>query len=155
MEALRWIGEKWFDLLQTFGIIGGLLFTAYAVRKDENARKIANLIALQQQYRDIWKELYNRPGLIRILQKDVDLKVRPITDEEWLFAKLLILHLNTVYRAMQAGMLVQLEGLQKDAADFFAAPIPRLIWEKMKFVQDADFVKFVEGCLRGGRPLSK
>jgi hypothetical protein len=39
MEAVNWILEHWFDLLQTVGIVGGLLFTAYAVRKDERGEE--------------------------------------------------------------------------------------------------------------------
>jgi hypothetical protein len=145
--ALHWIGEHWFDLLQTVGIIGGLLFTAYTVRKDERARQIGNLIAIKQQNREIWKELYERPKLVRVLSKEVDLNREPISTEEWLFVKFLILHLDTVHRAMKAGMFVELEGLQKDIKDFFSSPIPRAIWEKLKWLQDDDFVKFVHGCL--------
>jgi len=72
MEGLQWIGEHWFDLLQTVGIVGGLFFTAYTTRKDDRSRKIANLIAIKQQYREIWKELYDRPQLGRVLEKAVE-----------------------------------------------------------------------------------
>jgi hypothetical protein len=44
MEAFHWLIEHWFDLIQTVGIIGGLLFTAHAIRKDEMARTISNTI---------------------------------------------------------------------------------------------------------------
>jgi hypothetical protein len=144
MEGLQWIGEHWFDLLQTVGIIGGLLFTAYTTRKDDRSRKIANLIAIKQQYREIWKELYDRPQLARVLEKWVDLEAQPTSLQEWLFVKLLILHLDAVHHAMKADMFVSLEGLQKDVKEFFSAPIPRAIWEKLKPFQDKDFVEFVE-----------
>ena len=92
MQGLQWIGEHWFDLLQTVGIVGGLLFTARTTLKDDRSRKIANLIAIKQQYREIWKELYDRPQLGRLLEKGVNLNTHPISTEESLFVKLLILH---------------------------------------------------------------
>lgn len=139
--------EHWFDLLQTLGIVGGLLFTAYAVRKDERARKISNLIAVKQQYREIWEKLYWHPALFRVLKGDLDLKSQPITDEEWLFVKLNIFNLDTIYRSMRSGMFVHLEGLQKDVREFYSLPIPRAVWERLKPFQDEAFVKFVEDAL--------
>jgi hypothetical protein len=50
MGVFNWLAEHWFDLIQTVGIIGGLLFTAHAIRKDERARTISNTIALNEQY---------------------------------------------------------------------------------------------------------
>src|SRR5438034_661476 len=113
MEIWHWIGEHWFELLQTVGIISGFLFTCYTIRRDDRARRISNLIAVKQQYREIWTELYKRPQLFRVLKKNVDLHEQPISDEEWLFVKMLILHLDAVHRAMKAGMFVTLEGLRK------------------------------------------
>ena len=146
--GLPWIAQHWFDLLQTVGIVGGLLFTAYAVRKDERGRRILNLIYINQQYSSIWRELYERPELSRILKKDVDLNKEPVSNEEQLFVKMLILHLDTVRRATKAGVFVKIQGLQKDVREFFAFPIPRVVWEKIKSSQDADFAKFVEAALK-------
>ena len=150
MEASAWITEHWFDLLQTVGIVGGLLFTALTLRKDDRAREIANLLAVNQQYRSIWRQVYDQPKLFRVLKRDVNLSEHPITDEESLFVKQLIVHLDTVRRAMKAGLFVKLEGLQTDVREFFSSPIPKAVWEKLKPLQDADFVAFVEDCLRAG-----
>jgi hypothetical protein len=147
MEGLQWIGEHWFDLLQTVGIVGGLLFTAYTTKKDDRSRKIANLIAIKQQYREIWKELYDRPQLGRVLEKTVDLMTQPVSLQEWLFVKLLILHMDTVHRAMKTGMFVSLEGLRGDIREFFSAPVPKIVWERMKALQDTDFVQFIDSCI--------
>jgi hypothetical protein len=147
MGVLNWLAEHGFDLIQTVGIVGGLLFTAHAIRKDERARKIGNTIALNEQYTQIWHEFYERPALSRILKKDVDLNKQPVSDEETLFVKTLILHLDTVRRAMKAGIFTKIQGLQNDIRDFFALPIPKIVWEKIKPFQDGDFVAFVENCL--------
>ena len=51
-------------------------------------------------------------------------------------------------RATEAGVFVEIERLQKDVQAFFAFPIPRTIWDKIKPFQDEDFVEFIERCLR-------
>jgi hypothetical protein len=148
MGVFHWLAEYWFDLIQTVGIIGGLLFTAHAIRKDEKARTISNTIAINEQYTQIWHEFYERPALSRILKKNIDLDKHPASDEEILFVKTLILHLDTARRAMKAGIFAEIQGLQNDVRDFFTLPIPKTVWEKIKPFQDHDFVAFVESCLK-------
>ncbi|HXI84704.1 MAG TPA: hypothetical protein VNL17_11520 [Verrucomicrobiae bacterium] len=147
MEASSWVAEHWFDVIQTVGIIGGLLFTAFAIRRDEKARRISNLVSITDHYRQIWKEVYDRPKLSRVLEKHVDVKVQPPSNEEGLFINFLILHLSCVHQAMMDGMFIALDGLQADIKEFFSLPIPRAVWEKSKRLQNHSFVKFVEACL--------
>lgn len=146
MEA-SWLAVHWLDLLQSIGIIGGLLLTSYVAWKDTEARRVANSIAINEQYRQIWRELYDHPELSRVLQKRVDLKQEPISLSEELFVTTLILHLGTVVRATKRGEFVQLEGLRKDVKEFFALTIPRNIWGKIKAFQDSEFVAFIDDCL--------
>jgi plasmid maintenance system killer protein len=146
MWGSPWITEHWFDLIQTVGIIAGLLFTGYAALREERATKIATLIAANEQYREIWQELFKNPRLSRVLEKEVNLNKESISKEEALFVNLLILHLSTVYRAMKTGMFVKLEGLQKDVQEFFSLPIPKTVWEKAKLFQNKDFVEFIGKC---------
>jgi hypothetical protein len=147
MES-QWIGQHWFDLLQSAGIIGSLLLTAHTLRKDGQARTVSNTIAINEQYSRIWHEFYERPALSRILKKDVDLNRQPVSDEEARFVKTLILHLDTVRRTMAAGIFTEIQGLRKDIRDFFTLPIPKAVWEKIKPFQDRDFVAFVESALK-------
>ncbi len=146
MEFLQWTEHNWFSLLESAGIIGGLLFTAFSLRTDAQARRIGNLIAITQHHQDIWTRLYTRPELTRVLNMAVNLESAPVTDEEELFVNLLILHLNSAYHAMKIGMFVKPEGLQRDIQTFFSLPIPRYVWERAKPLQDGDFVGYVESC---------
>jgi hypothetical protein len=143
-----WLGQHWFDLLQSTGIVGGLLVAAYAAWKDEQARKVGNLIALNEQYRQIWKEMYERPQLARVLQKDPDIGKQPISNEERLFVNLIIMHLHAVWRASKARLFVTVEGLEQDVRGFFSLPIPRSVWGKLKALQNQDFAKFMDGVLK-------
>ena len=155
MGTTAWIVEHWFDLLQTVGIVGSLLLAAYTTRKDERARRIGNSIAINEQYRQIWKELYEHPKLARVLDKKVDLEKEPISAQEELFVTMLVLHLSTSFRAMKHGEFVKLEGLQRDVEDFFSLPIPRAVWKKMAKVQDRNFVGFIESVLNNSATNSE
>jgi hypothetical protein len=147
MGALYWFGDNWFTLLQSIGIIAGLFFTAHALREDSKERRVSNLMEITKNHREIWTELYSRPELSRVLEANADLKHAPITRQEDVFVRLLILHLNSVYHAWKDGVLSNLEGLPKDIQWFFSLPLPQKIWEKIKPLQDATFVRYVESCI--------
>jgi hypothetical protein len=120
MGVTNWMAEHWFDLLQTVGIVGSLLLAAYVMRKDEQARRISNSIAINDQYRKIWRDIHEQPELARVLEKDADVAGRPISTGEEVFVTTLIGHLSTVCRATKRGEFVTLEGLQRDVLEFFA-----------------------------------
>src|SRR4051812_4184055 len=101
MGLWYWLNQNWFVLLQSAGIIGGLLFTAFAIRSDEKTRRIGNDLLVTQNHRDIWKEVFQRPDLLRVLDAGADLKETPISREEHIFVNLVILHLNSVFHAMK------------------------------------------------------
>ena len=148
MEGSRWFVENWFELLSAVGIIGSLLFTATALRSDTKTRRIAHLLTVTTNHREIWKELYRHPQLARILKPSIDLARQPITAEEEQFVKFVILHLSSMYYAMRDELVIKLEGARRDAGLFFSLPIPQAIWEKIKVFQNDDFVAFVEECRR-------
>lgn len=147
MEIFQSVAHNPSELLQNLGIISSLLFTAYATLREEHARRIGNYIAIKEQHAEIWRQVYDRPALSRVLRRDSENAGSPISIEEEVFVKSLILHLGTVHRASKAGMFAKIEGLEKDIAGFFALPIPRAIWEKFKPLQDKEFVKFVESSM--------
>jgi hypothetical protein len=141
-----WVAEHWLNLLETVGIIGSFLLAAYTARRDDRARRIANSIAINEQHRNIWKNIYEHPELARVL--DIDADAKDISTGEEMFVITLISHLSTVFRAVKQGEFVTLEGLQRDVREFLILPIPKTVWEKIKPFQDEKFVVFVEKCLR-------
>ena len=145
MGAVTWLSEHWFDVIQTVGVVGGLLLTAYTINKDAKAHQMRNLIAINARHDRIWSMFYHRPELSRVLQPKIDLVREPISDHEWLFVRMLFTHLDTVRRTSKAGMFVTIEGMKKDVKTFMELPIPRAVWEKLKPFQDADFVAFIDG----------
>ena len=63
-----------------------------------------------------------------------------------MFVNLVILHISSVYYALQDELVITLEGLRRDVSEFLSLPIPKVIWEKTKLLQNDDFVTFVESC---------
>jgi hypothetical protein len=144
MGLSPWLTEHWLDLIQSVGIVVGLLFSAYTTWKDVRARRVGNSIAITDQYRQIWKELYQRPELSRVLAKDADLNNQRISEQEELFVKMVLLHMSTVYRAMQHGEFVKLDGWRKDMQEFLSLPIPKAVWKDIRQFQDDDFAAFLD-----------
>ena len=142
-----WILENWFTLLNAVGVIGGLCFTAFSLRSETKTRRIANLLTLTANHREVWKEFSRNPQLRRVLEASADPLKQPVTPEEEIFVNLVLLHISGVYYAMKDELVVKLEGLRRDVSQFLSLPIPRTIWEKIKLVQNDDFVAFVESCL--------
>ena len=145
--GVTWILANWLDLLQSLGIISGFVFTAHSIRRDAEARKISNLLAITERHHAIWKPIYERPELARILEQRPGLDEKPLTREEQRFVTSIIIHLDSVHRAIKAKMFVKLEGLRRDIKEFFSLPIPNRVWQELKQFHDADFVAFVERAL--------
>ena len=142
----EWILQNWFNLFSSIGIIAGLWFTAFSLRSETKTRRIANLLTITANHREIWKEFLNNPKLARIRDTTVDTAKQPVTDVERVFVTFVIHHLNSVYYTLNDQLVVKYEGLRRDIAQFFSLPIPQSVWEKTKIFQNDVFVKFIEGC---------
>jgi hypothetical protein len=144
MGVLPWLAQNWFALLQTASIAVGLFTTAYTIRVDTKERKIQNLLALTSAHREIWSQLYLMPELARVWHEDVNVGAEPVTLQERLFVRSLILHLNVSFKARKGGMDFDDEALSSDIRQFFSKPVPRAVWERSKVYLSPDFVQFVE-----------
>jgi len=148
MSALEWLAKNWFTLLNAAGIVGGLLFTAFSLRSETKTRRIANLLTITQNHREMWAELSRRTELHRILEPHPIVPPgTPFTREEEIYVTSVILHLHSVFEAMKNGLFIKPEGLCEDVSRFFSTPIQRAVWEKNKTLQNDDFVEFVDSCL--------
>ena len=146
MEIWGWASQNWFNLFSTVGIIGSLWFAAIALRSETKTRRIANLLSITANHREIWKEFLNNPKLARVRDAAADTAKQPVTDAERVFVNLVIQHINSVYYAMSDQLVVKYEGLRRDIAQFFSLPIPKAVWEKTKQFQNDALVRFIEEC---------
>jgi len=144
----QWFADNWFNTLSAVGIIGGLVFTAFSLRSETKTRRVGNLLALTESHRELWAVVFNNPKLTRVLEPAPDLSEKALTLDESLFVNMVIQHLSSAYEAMKTGLAFKPEGLLRDVQEFFSLPIPRAIWERIKGLQNDDFVAFVERCLK-------
>jgi len=144
----EWIVKNWFDLFSSAAVIGSLLFTAYSLRSETKTRRIANLLAVTANHREIWKEYLQTPKLSRIADPHADVARNPVTPEEELFVGLVIAHINTVFYATDDKLVVEWESLRQDVAAFFSLPLPKAVWTKSKLLQNHDFAAFIDSSLK-------
>lgn len=146
MGFSTWLSANWFVLLQSLGIIAGFVFTAHSLRSETKMRRVGNLLAITESHRKLWTEFSKRRDLNRVLDERATVQEQDVTREEEIFVNLVVFHLNSAFYAHKLGLIFKLEGLRRDIAWFFSLPIPRMLWEKSKILQNDDFVAFVEKC---------
>lgn len=152
MESfLLWFQANWFTLLQTVGIVGGLLFTAVSVRQSTKARRASDLLSLTQQHRELWAEVYTRGGLERIFAEEADLVGNPVTVAEDRFLNQVIVHFQTGWELSRNGFLLPKMAIEKDVRSFFSLPLPRFVWKQSREGRDPEFVRFIEEALGESR----
>src|SRR5438046_8004778 len=101
MGIREWISQNLFNLFNAAGIIGGLWFTAVSLRSETKTRRIANLLTVTANYREIWKEYFRNPELARVLDASTDVVKEPVTRTEELFVGQIIFHISNVFYAMK------------------------------------------------------
>ena len=144
----QWLTENWFNLFSSLGIIGGLWFTAVSLHSETKTRRIANLLTVTANYREIWKEFFHLPALARVIDPAVDVTQSPITPVEELFVGLIISHINSVFYATNDALVVEWEGLRRDVGLFFSLPVPNAVWQRTKLLQNQDFAAFIDSSLK-------
>ena len=85
MEIWAWVSQNWFNLFSVITIIAGLWFTAFSIRADTRTRRIANLLTITANHREVWNKMFINPELKRVLNPVADLKKHPVNDEEEMF----------------------------------------------------------------------
>jgi putative exporter of polyketide antibiotics len=141
--------ENWLEVLQTVAIIASLIFTAVALRRDTKARHDGSIVETVKGHREVWKMMVENPNLERVMEKEVDLKDRPISQSEKWFVLLSILHLCATFESSDKWVKESMQGISNDIKEYFSNAIPRKVWEDNKKFQNPDFVEFVEKNMYG------
>lgn len=150
-----WFETNWFNLFQTTGIILGLLFTGLSLRRDVKGRHLSNLLALKEEHRELWSIIHEKPALARVLRREVDLLAEPMTDQEEIFLRQVIVHFAVSWELAREGTPFDFSGFRRDAGDVFSLPLPKSAWDRAKAAQNPKFVNFIEKAISirvRGRP---
>lgn len=135
------------ELFQTVGVVGGLFYTARAMRLQAKAQIIESRFHQIERQAAIQEALATRPELARIHDPHANLAAEPVSNDELRFVKMMISHLYGSYFAMKNGALNKPDGLELDIKTFFALPIPKAIWRQLRVYQDKDFRHWVERAM--------
>ena len=144
----QWLAENWFNLFSSIGILGGLWFTAVSLHSETKTRRVANLLTITINYREIWKEFFSTPELARVIDPAANVAKKPVTPDEEFFVNTVISHTSSVYEALKDELLIKQEGLRRDVKSFFSLPVPKAVWTKVKLLQNHDFAAFIDSSLK-------
>ncbi len=109
-------------------------------------QRTTNVLALKQQHDELWRIVYERPKLSRVINPDADLKRKPVTLQEELLVVLLVAHLATARQASARANLELSDSLRQDVRWLFSLPVPNAVWQKIKTRHAAEFVAFINAC---------
>ena len=146
MGTWGWLADNSVNLLTALAGIGGLWFAAFSIHEEVKSRRVANLLSITANHREIWTVFLYDGELTRVRDASADIIKQPITEAERMFVTIVIAHVNSVFYTMNNQLVVSWDGLRRDVAQFLSLPIPREVWEKIKATQNEDFVAFVEAC---------
>ncbi len=142
------LSQNWFNLFSIIGIIGSLWVAIITLRSEAKTRRVANLLTITANHREIWKEFFHSPQLARVIDPSADVSKTPPTPAEEFFVSLVVSHISSVYETLKDDLLTKQEGLRRDAAWFFSLPIPKAVWTATKLLQNQDFAAFIESSLK-------
>jgi hypothetical protein len=147
MGIWEWLSQNWFNLFSSVGIIGGLWFTAVSLHSETKTRRVANLLTITANYREVWKDFFRSPELIRVIDPMADVVKMPVTPAEEFFVSLVISHTSSTYEALKDELLTKQDGLRRDVGAFFSLPIPNAVWQRSKLLQNQDFAAYIDSSL--------
>src|SRR5271169_3903503 len=127
-----WIHDNWVSFVQSAGIVGGLCFNAISIRQATQARKVSDLLTLNEQHQNHWQEMYANPNLSRVLAKEVDFIEKPLTLAEERYLNESIVRFTTGWQVARSGALFTVNDMRLDAGTFFQLPLPKKVWEESK-----------------------
>jgi hypothetical protein len=142
-----WFNGNWFNLIQTLGIVGTLLFAGIGVHREAKAKEVENLLTLAEHHRELWAGFADKKELARVFEPNVDLAQHPPTVAEAEFLNLVFVHFLTGWWVAKSGGITKLEEMKLDVQGFFPLPLPRAVWEKTKKYRNGKFVRFVDRAL--------
>lgn len=142
-----WAEENWFNLIQTFGIMGSLWLASSAAHREAKAREVENLLTIADHHRELWEKASENPDLERVFQTDADTVAKRLTTVEEEFLNLVTVHFLTGWRIAKTGGITTLKEIQSDVRAVFSLPLPHAFWEKTKGFRNPEFVRFVEQAM--------
>ena len=149
---ITWLGNHGLDLLQSFGIIVGLSYTALSFRHNSNVTRLSCRQQIMLSHREIWDRYADNMELRRMLDPSVNIQTDPITHIERRFATNLIQHVGFLYSANKYGMIEIENSSIRDIRETFNLPIMKSVWVNIREYQDSDYAQYMDAILKTPNP---
>jgi hypothetical protein len=151
--VLSWVSVNWFALLQTIGIVGGLLLVMVQIRASTRQREMESLVEICGTNRELIGLAFSHPQLFAVLQ---DAKK---TDHVWeqYYLQLWLNQFALTHCYLKQAVLKGefKENLSRDVADFMSMENMRRHWQRCGKLYPASFQKFVGEILEKVEPPLK
>src|ERR1035437_2675764 len=144
----EWLSQNWFNFFSSIGIIGSFWIGIVALRSEAKTRRVANLLTITANHREVWKEFFDSPELARVIDPSADVSKQPVTSAEEFFVNMIVSHTSSVYEALKDELLIKQENLRRDVRSFFSLPVPNAVWHRTKLLQNQDFAAFIDSSLK-------
>src|SRR5438093_11227108 len=97
MELPHWFAQHGFTLLQSIGIIAGLLFNALSLRADAKSRRVSNFITVTAHHREIWTPFAEEAEVTLVLEPHAAVNAAPVPSGEGLLTHDTVLDIRRPY----------------------------------------------------------
>jgi hypothetical protein len=138
---------NWFNIVQTISIVLGLVFAGLSLRKDNRGRRLANLLSLKAEHRELWNVIHDKPEFARILKSEVDLATEAMTPQEEIFLRQMIVHFAVSWELLRDGTPFDIGAFRRDAGHIFSLPLPNLAWQRALAAQNPEFARFINNAV--------
>ena len=136
--------EYWFELIQSIAIFFTLIVSLYTIKTNTKTIQAHTILEITISHRDLWGHIYSNKKHGRVLSEKPNLKMKPPTEDEILFANMLLLHIQVSYLNISSKSVKKVQGFVEDIKEVLSFPIPNMVWNQNKFFYDKKFVKYVE-----------
>jgi len=143
----QFLTENWFNVVQTVFLILGFGLAAKSYSDDNKSRKVGHLLKLGRHYQKIKDALIERPELKNVFKKKPT-GGTTVSPTERYYIQQTIMHIYTVYMAIQLGQLESFKGIEDDIKRYLKLPLPKKVWNEVKKFQDGEFVAYIDALLK-------
>jgi hypothetical protein len=137
----EWLIIDWFNLVQSFCLVGGFIFASKAWR-------LQFLVGVTEKHRNLWEKMMNDPNVQRIFTAQVNLSEKPITQAEKVALDMILIHYETGWETARFLDRERLKPLANDIGRFFRLPLVHHTWDKTKDCHSRNFVRFVDQAIK-------
>lgn len=113
-----------FQVAQLSLIAFGLAFTAVQLRRTARAARVANLLALTKDHRELWTMLLGNENLRSIILSDSEVEsIKDLTFEEQQMINFFLLHMAAAFELHRVGLITRNRASAADIAALMSLPM--------------------------------